>query len=70
MSAQDHDAEASIHAVLNSLVLERQELRRAGADEEALEANRIAIVYWQRRLASQIGLHAKQPRDQLLDDTG
>jgi hypothetical protein len=51
----DHDGEATIRAGLNALVVERQALRRAGADHATLEANRIAIVYWQQRLVSQIG---------------
>jgi hypothetical protein len=43
-----------IRAVLNSLVRERQALRRAGTDQAALEANRIAIVYWQQELSRRL----------------
>lgn len=45
---------AHIQAVLDALVRERQQLRRIGADAGALEANRLAICYWQARL-SQLG---------------
>ena len=41
---------ARILEVINALVGERQELRRTGADKPLLEANRVAIVYWQQRL--------------------
>jgi hypothetical protein len=47
---------ARIHAVLEALIVERQELRRTGADRPVLEANRVAIVYWQQRLAEQAEL--------------
>jgi hypothetical protein len=50
MLRTESETEARIRAVLDALVLERQELRRTGADEPALEANRLAIVYWQRQL--------------------
>ena len=43
-----------IRAVLNSLVRERQALRHAGTDQAALEANRIAIVYWQQELSRRL----------------
>jgi hypothetical protein len=42
--------------LLDALVNERQELRRAGADQAALEANRLAIVYWQQALTARLGL--------------
>ena len=50
-----------IRAVLESLVQERQALRRAGADQAALEANRIAIVYWQHALAERLSLRPRRP---------
>jgi len=50
------ETEAQIRAVLESLVQERQDLRRNGGDQAALEANRLAIVYWQRALAERITL--------------
>jgi hypothetical protein len=40
-----------ILAVLDSLVRERQALRHSDTDPAALEANRIAIVYWQQELS-------------------
>ena len=33
--------------IVHRLVLERQQLRRNGADEQALEANRLSLAYWQ-----------------------
>ena len=41
-------------AVLASLVHERQALRHAGTDRAALEANRLAIVYWQQELSKRL----------------
>jgi hypothetical protein len=44
-----------IRAVLNSLVHERQALRDAGDDAAGpLEANRLAIVYWQHELSRRL----------------
>ena len=43
------DAE-HIRRILDRLVQERQQLRRATADVAALEANRLALVYWQNEL--------------------
>ena len=37
--------------IIGRLVRQRQDLRRSGAAKAILEANRLAIVYWQRRLA-------------------
>jgi hypothetical protein len=37
--------------IVGQLVRQRQELRRSGASKAMLEANRLAIVYWQQRLA-------------------
>jgi hypothetical protein len=39
-----------IRAVLSSLVHERQQLRGEDVDRARLEANRLSIVYWQRKL--------------------
>jgi hypothetical protein len=39
-----------IREVLDALVHERQELRRTHAGPTLLEANRLAIVYWQQKL--------------------
>jgi hypothetical protein len=36
--------------VLRELVRWRRQLRQQGADASTLEANRLAIVYWQRQL--------------------
>jgi hypothetical protein len=43
-----------IRAVLNSLVHERQALRDAGDAPGPLEANRLAIVYWQQELSRRL----------------
>ena len=40
----------AIHEIIRSAVAERQRLLRGG-DEAALEANRLAIAYWQARLS-------------------
>jgi hypothetical protein len=39
-----------IDRVLQSLVAERQRLRQSRCDRPVLEANRLAIVYWQHEL--------------------
>jgi hypothetical protein len=36
-------------AILDSLVRERQRLEAGGRDAQLLEANRLAIVYWQEQ---------------------
>jgi hypothetical protein len=46
------NTEDRIRVVLDSLVRERQGLRRRGSDRAALEANTIGIIYWQRELAN------------------
>jgi hypothetical protein len=33
--------------IVERLAVEREQLRRAGADAQALEANRLSLVYWQ-----------------------
>jgi hypothetical protein len=43
-----------IRLVLDSLIHERQALRDRGTDRAALDANRIAIVYWQQRLSMRL----------------
>jgi hypothetical protein len=43
-----------IRGILNSLVLERQALRHSGTDQSALEANRLAIVYWQQEFSQHL----------------
>jgi hypothetical protein len=45
------ETEARMRAVLDWLMHERQELRRSGVDRATLEANRLAIVYWQQALS-------------------
>ena len=42
---------ASIRAILDGLVLERQRLRRSSDGTALLEANRRSIVYWQTELS-------------------
>jgi hypothetical protein len=39
-----------IHSILDNLIRERQRLRHAAHEESLLEANRLAIVYWQQEL--------------------
>jgi hypothetical protein len=53
-SADRGDTLDRIRAILNALVHERQALRHAGTDQAALEANRLAIVYWQQELSSRL----------------
>ena len=53
-AAQQPDGEELIHGVINSLVRERQDLRRHNGDRALLEANRLAIVYWQQQLARRL----------------
>lgn len=43
-----------IRTVLDSLVRQRQALRHSDTDAAALEANRIAIVYWQQELSKRL----------------
>ena len=45
-------ASAVAQEIVGQLVRQRQELRRSGGSKATLEANRLAIVYWQQRLAS------------------
>jgi hypothetical protein len=58
----DRAIEARIRTLLDSLVHQRQELRRGGGDEAALEANRLAIVYWQQALTAHLGMRGSPPR--------
>lgn len=58
----------SVRDLLSELVRARQSLRREEADRSALEANRKAIAYWQRRLSELAGaerepLPTPEPRD-------
>jgi len=41
---------AHIRRILDRLVQERQQLRRSPENDAALEANRLALVYWQDQL--------------------
>ncbi len=52
--ADQPDPVDRIRGILNSLVLERQALRRFGTDHAALEANRLAIVYWQQEFSQHL----------------
>ncbi len=47
MSIQDI---GDIRRIIDRLVLERQQLRRTEEDAATLEANRLALVYWQNQL--------------------
>lgn len=44
-----------IARVLDSLVAERQHLRSSQTERALLEANRLAIVYWQNELVRELG---------------
>ena len=48
--SESGEREESIRCVLDSLVGQRQALRRAGADEVSLAANGLAMAYWQQQL--------------------
>jgi hypothetical protein len=50
----------SVEQIIRRLVEQRQELRRANADKTVLEANRLAIVYWQQRFST--ALLAERPQ--------
>jgi hypothetical protein len=52
--AEWEDATERVRAVLASLVHERQTLRSGRTDRAALEANRLAIVYWQQELSRRL----------------
>ena len=49
------ERQALIGRVLDSLVSERQRLRSSAVEPALLEANRMAIVYWQNELVREIG---------------
>jgi len=44
-----------IRAILDDLVRQRRRLRSTAAEAGLLEANRLAIVYWQRELVRTTG---------------
>ena len=48
-----------VRAILHQLVAQRQRLRSDDAPRDALEANRLAIVYWQARLGRILGVAAR-----------
>lgn len=52
---------ATAEGIIRRLVQQRQELRRAQADRVVLEANRLAIVYWQQRFSTAL-LDERLPR--------
>jgi hypothetical protein len=54
LAADTGQSSARIREVLAALVSERQELRRTNARSPLLEANRLAIVYWQQKLARRL----------------
>ena len=60
MTVAPAEGSGRIREVLDALVHERQELRRTHAGETLLEANRLAIVYWQQKLNA--GLAAERTR--------
>jgi hypothetical protein len=46
---ESSEAVDQIRTILDRLIVERRQLRAAG-DAPALEANRLALVYWQQAL--------------------
>ena len=46
---------AQIESIISDLIRERQRLRRENRDASLLEANRLAIVYWQQELGRALG---------------
>ena len=58
--ANGTESSGRIREVLAALVHERQELRRGQAGAALLEANRLAIVYWQQKLNA--GIVAERTR--------
>ena len=54
VAADTAQSSVRIREVLASLVAERQELRRTNVRPPLLEANRLAIVYWQQKLAARL----------------
>jgi hypothetical protein len=54
-AAAPNPSVAQIESILADLILERQRLRRDNADKPLLEANRLAIVYWQQELTRVLG---------------
>jgi len=48
--AESDESVETIRGILDTLVSQRQRLRAFG-DTQALEANRLAIVYWQQALS-------------------
>jgi len=46
---------ARAHSILNDLIRQRQGMRHGSVDTSLLEANRLAIVYWQLQLARASG---------------
>ena len=61
MPIETVEREALIRRVLDSLVTERQRLRSRAAEPALLQANRLAIVYWQNELVREIGLSHSTP---------
>jgi hypothetical protein len=48
-------SERKMRQILDDLIRQRQEMRRAVNDRDLLEANRLGIVYWQSRIARRRG---------------
>ena len=44
------ESERTARAILNDLIRQRQTMRSSHEDSGTLEANRLAIVYWQLQL--------------------
>lgn len=50
-ASSSHPSAGRIQSILANLVQERQRLRRDKSELPLLEANRLAIIYWQQELS-------------------
>jgi hypothetical protein len=55
-------ASAEIRRIIDHLVQERQRLRADGSESAALNANRLALAYWQLELSRTLAREALSPR--------
>lgn len=62
MSAQPASPEHP-RAILSQLIRQRRSMRQDALDQGLREANRLAIVYWQRQLSQALGADEQKPAD-------
>jgi hypothetical protein len=60
---------ADAQRIIGSLVAERQTLRTTGAPAERMEANRLALVYWQDRLSRALVAAHVRPQETRQEET-